>query len=168
MPLVDTSTLLTTSGVCRTTSLFYETTRQGDTPVFVFNPTPPPGAAGLIKFRDIYMAFCVDDPTEGRLAEEVFGDFRYWEKISNTSAIIPYIQELRELATIKRKELAFKAIVEEARTGKNKLAAAKYLIEEPWITKTRKTKAQIEETSRRAASSISQDLDRLREDGYFN
>ena len=168
MPLVDTSVLLTTSGVCRTTSLFYETTRQGDVPIFVFNPTPPPGAAGLLKFRDIYLAFCVDDPTEGRLAEEVFGDYKYWDKIANTTLIQPYVHELRELATIKRKEIAFKAIMEEAKNGKNKLSAAKYLIEEPWIIKTRKTKAQIEETSRRAASSISQDLDRLKEDGYFN
>lgn len=168
MPLLDSSVLLNASGVCRTVSLFYETHQPGSVPVFTFNPNPPAGAAGLIKFRDIYLLHCVDDPTENSMAEAVFGDYKYWVKISETPLIQPYVEELRNVATIKRKEIAFKAIVDEAKNGRSKFTAAKYLIEEPWLPKDWRTKKNNRDTSRQAAHAISSDVDRLKAEGYFN
>lgn len=168
MSLLTTKELLTTNNICRTASLFYETKREGDIPIFTLSPSPPPGAAGLIQFRPIYLSYCVEDPTEMSLAEGVFVDWSYWDKISKTPRLVPYIEELRKVAAIKRKELAFKAVIQEAKDGKSRFTAAKYLIEEPWKGNSRSVKKQIQETSIEAANLVNEDIERLREAGLIN
>lgn len=168
MPLLKPEDFLTSSNVCRTMSLFYETCFPRDNPIFTLSSNPPPGAAGLIQFRPLYMSYCVEDPTEVNLAEEVFGAWEYWEKITNSTRVQSHVEELRKLATIKRKEIAFKAIIEEAKSGKSRFTAAKYLIEEPWKGNSRAAKKEKLETSIQASTQLSEDIERLKEAGLLN
>jgi len=124
--------------------------------------------SGLINLRELFILFVVEDPTEGKFAEEVFGDHKAWKKILDTGWINDYVHEWREVADTKRKELAFRAIINEVKTGRTPFTAAKYLIEEPWKTNTRRVKDTKARTSSEAFKAVNSDIDRLREEGLLN
>lgn len=132
------------------------------------------GKEGKVSLFKLYMAHCVDDPSEVTFAEEVFGDLFFWQNLSEANWFERDITEWRHLAATKRKQKAFKAIIEEVQTkGRSSFTAAKYLIEEPWkvgnATERKKIKKQISDSAEAALkdSSVQSDLRRLKEQGLI-
>ena len=132
------------------------------------------GREGKICLFNLYMAHCVDDPSEVTFAEEVFGDLFFWQSLTESVWFRRHIEEWRHLAATKRKQVAFKAIIHEVKTkGKSSFTAAKYLIEEPWrfgpASERKKIKKQISDSADAALkdSTVQADLARLREEGMI-
>lgn len=134
------------------------------------------GKEGKVNLFKLYMAHCVDDPSEVAFAEQVFGDLLFWEALSQASFFKAHIEEWRRAADIKRKSKAFKVIVSEVNeNGKYAFAAAKYLVEEPWkggptAADKRKAKKRSSETAEEAYKEalIAEDVERLKEQGILN
>lgn len=125
---------------------------------------------GLISLKKLYMSFVVDDPTESVFAEEVFGDLGYWLIAREMGPFKPVHQEWIREADILRKQIAFKAIMSEAKEGgRSAFSAAKFLIDEPW--KGRKAKAESKKTTEEAFAAVkneySEDYHRLKEQGLI-
>lgn len=125
---------------------------------------------GLISLKKLYMNFVVDDPTESVFAKEVFGDLGYWLIARDMTPFRPIHEEWIREADILRKQIAFKAIMSEAKEGgRSAFSAAKFLIDEPW--KGRKEKAESKKTTEEAFESIkkdfSEDYNRLKEQGLI-
>jgi hypothetical protein len=132
------------------------------------------GKEGKICLFKLYMAHTVDDPSEVVFAEEVFGDLFFWQCLSEANWFQKHIQEWRHLAAIKRKQKAFKAIIQEVENkGRSSFSAAKYLIEEPWkvgnAAERKKIRKQISDSAEAALgdSSVQSDLKRLKEQGLI-
>lgn len=133
------------------------------------------GVAGKINLYDLYMKFAVDDPTEMDFVDAVFGDVYFWSVLCEAPYFKRHLEEWRVLAAHGRKQKAFRIIVDEVKNnGKNAMAAAKYLIEEPWKLQTpvaRKRKEiqkEIAESANSAMSSFQADVERLKQDGVLN
>jgi hypothetical protein len=133
------------------------------------------GREGKICLFKIYMAHCVDDPSEVTFAEEVFGDLYFWQCLCESVWFQKHITEWRFLAATVRKQQAFKAIINEVKTnGRSSFSAAKYLIEEPWklgsAAERKKIKKQISDSAEAALgdSTIQSDIKRLRDEGLIN
>ena len=133
------------------------------------------GKEGKVCLFKLYMAHSVDDPSEVTFAEEVFGDLFFWQTLTEASFFQRHIQEWRFLAATKRKQAAFKSIIQEVKeNGKSSFTAAKYLIEEPWKTgnamERRKNKKMVSETAEAAFndSTIQSDVKRLKDEGLIN
>lgn len=89
-------------GRYRTESLFKETHRGGlkYPPLYSLRPGP---TSGLISLHDKYIE--LNDPTEYKVAVQLFGNWEHWEKVSTRSWFIPYLESWRvELATKRRSE----------------------------------------------------------------
>lgn len=166
MPLVPEEILFNEMGTQRTRALFKETCVDGDTPFFTIGHRE---REGLVNLRKLFIELTEDDPTEMTFAEEVFGDFKYWTKITQSNLLTSHIEEWRIIADTKRKQKAFKAIIKEAKSGKSAFSAAKYLIEEPWTDrKQAQVRERIKKTTSAAAKNVQEDIDRLREEGFLN
>jgi len=166
MPLLKKEDYLTSQGIRKTSSLFIETSRTGDKPIFTLSSHRD----DYIRLQDLYVQYCVDDATELTFAEEVFGDYVYWEFLSKAnSQIREAVAKWRQLAEVHRKRKAFKSIVKEVEDdGKNAFAASRYLIQEPWKDKTTpKKRAASKETSEVAANSYKSDFERLKSQGHL-
>jgi hypothetical protein len=128
-------------------------------------------AKNISKFIDL----CTMDPTEYEFASVIFGSWEIWERISNAPSVKPHVAKWRKEATIRRKAMAFKAVVSEvSEGGRSSFTAAKYLIEENWKdqgqTKDgRAARKEVRETASAAyeRSAISEDLKRLKADGLI-
>ena len=98
----------------------------------------------------------------------VFGDVQFWERLKKAPWMPAYVDAWKHEAEIRRKSLAFGAVLKEVREdGKSSFQAAKYLIEEPWrkgSVERRKTKA----SAREAYDLVRDDVDRLKEEGLLN
>lgn len=163
----------------RVKSLFYELANGDHTyTIFTFKNKPIEcHGVTLHSFHNLYMQYCVTDPTEVSFVDAVFdGNFIYFERIQNNSSVRTYLDQYRKEAAIRRKSIAFKTIVGEAASdSKGATAAAKYLIDEPWATKDarttdgRKKRAEARETAAKAFedASIQEDIKRLREEGIL-
>ena len=134
-------------------------------------------STGKICLFDLYMEFVVEDPSEVRFAEQVFGDIVYWkEHLSKDKWFAPHLEEWRMAAAEKRKSMAFTAIIKEVKeAGKSAFTAAKYLIEEPWLVGASATEKKEIAKTRRAtaekaytATAFQDDLQRLKEEGVLN
>lgn len=165
MPLYDSSVLINSMGVARTQSLFREYCREGETPIFTVSNNPKDGC---LQLKNVYMDFCVDDPTEYDFANHVFGSYKHWKKIADSSWFQDHLLEWREEAAIRRKSEAFKAIVKDVRAGRNALVSGKYLIEEPWAGKGAKAQSSRYKTTREAYNHVRNDIDRLKQEGLIN
>ena len=165
MSMLTEEQLYGTNGHMLSQSLFKEKAKEKDNPIFTLSPRK---VEGFINLRSIYLSLTEDDPSEYVFAEEVFGDYVFWKNLCNKPWFKEYLYEWRETADTRRKSKAFKAIVDEAKEGRNKFAASKYLIEEPWKGKFTRTKAQKEKSTSQAFSSVSEDLENLRAGGHLN
>ncbi len=92
------------------------------------------GYEGTKSLKDIYMQYCVEDPTESKFAEYMFGDVAFWLEIRDE----PWLQEplriYRKEADTRRKAMAFESVVDEIKTkSRSAFSAAKFLIDEPWL-----------------------------------
>lgn len=163
MPLVPSTMLYGENNVARTASLFTEMAPSTERPIFSLGRGPGEGS-GIIPLRDLYVNYCVDDPTETVFAEEVFGDLFYWEQLKKASFMGKYLPTWRLIVDAKRKSRAFKSLVQKSKNGD--VMAAKYLIDEPWKKGVvEKTKAR--KTTKAALEGIDDDLARLREEGII-
>ena len=157
--------LWASNGSARTNSLFFESARPGDTPLMSLQSKTKEG----ICLRELYVPLVAKDPTEVLFAESVFGDVRYWLRLREAPFMKAYLEEWSKEADIKRKSDAFRLLIEEVKVeGKNSFAAAKYLIEEPWKGNTKAARTRKKETTEAAMSPYKEDIERLKEDGYFN
>lgn len=163
----------------RVKSLFFELD-GGDRTYTIFTLKNKPiecQGVTLYSFHNLYMQYCVTDPTEVSFVDAVFdGNFTYFQRIHDNSSVRGYLEEYRMEAAIRRKSAAFKTIVAEASSdSKGATAAAKYIIDEPWATKDarttdgRKKRAEARETAAQAFedASIQEDIKRLREEGIL-
>lgn len=146
------------NGHIRSKSLFKELAGPEDFPIFVLSHRK---VEGFVNLRSIFIELTQEDPSEFVFAEEVFGDYKVWKHISKCTWMKPHLDEWRETADIKRKSKAFKQIVEEAKEGRSKFTASKYLIEEPW--KTGAAKKRSKETTQKSYNYVKEDADRLKE-----
>lgn len=176
MPICTPEDLYGYNNLKRIGSIVYELRRgddDGSRSLFSISSNPQNGRISLEK---LYMTFCVDDPTEVTFAEEVFGDLEFWLEMRESSRMKPYVEQWQHMAAIRRKQKAFKTIVAEIEEkGKNSYQAAKYLIEEPWVTGTtaaerKKARKRVSETAEEAfqAKQIQEDVLRLKEEGILN
>lgn len=170
MPLFERSDLYNKSNRAFSRELFVQ-----------YNPSGPltlerEDKDGKISLYKLFVALTIEDPTEMHFAEEIFGDCMYWLKIRDDTFISGHLREWRLIAAQKRKEIAFKAILDVIKSkGPSSFTAAKYLIEEPWLTGNsvahkKLLRKQSEDTSAKAYkdSSVSQDFIRLKEEGLIN
>jgi len=170
LPIFTYADLYNDKNVARTKEIFCEHSDKG---ILTYGIDEKPGK---INLRKLYMNFCVEDPSEVKFAENVFGDLTFWNKLANSIFFKDVIEEWRFVATEKRKCLAFEAIIDEVKSkGKSSFTAAKYLIEEPWLkgataTEKKLLNRRVEETARAAFNSkhISEDLERLKQEGIIN
>ena len=108
----------------------------------------------------MFVNLTVNDPSEATFAEAIFGDVGYWLKARENKVLIPYLEDWRHEADVKRKSLAFQAIVDEVKTGgKSAFSAAKFLIDEPYKDKRntetkRRSKASTEEARKQIQSKF--------------
>jgi hypothetical protein len=93
------------------------------------------GFRGTRSLRKLFVDLTIEDPTEATFADTVFGDLPYWLSVRDDAFLKNYIKEWRKEADVRRKALAFKAIVKEVKTGsRSAFTAAKFLIDEPWLS----------------------------------
>lgn len=180
MAIFSMSKLKGDNGVVRTRSLFYELSYENSADVvFTLKEHDCETADGrpLISLQQLFLHYTVEDPTEYQFAYAVFGSWDIWQKIADMRAIQKYLAEWRKEADVRRKCEAFKTITSELKEGKNAYQAAKYLIEEPWKSKSvesqqdkRKARADARETAEKAfeVSGIADDIKRLKEEGLIN
>lgn len=147
-------------------SLFQETCPPGVTPLMTLGRAPK---GDLVVLRDIFIELVTEDPSEYTFAEYVFGDYAYWEKITQAKFIQPYLKEWRLVTDVKRKSKAFKSVIDEVeKGGRSSFTAAKFLIDEPWKDKRNpKAKEESRKTTEQAASPYKDDVERLRENGFI-
>jgi hypothetical protein len=179
MALFDTSLTKNDSGAVMTMALFYELSYDNHQHVIftlkdhdIELPNGRPAVALSQKFIDL----CTMDPTEYEFAQVIFGSWDVWERISNSPKLAPHVKRWRKEATIRRKAMAFKAVISEvSEGGRSSFTAAKYLIEENWVdqgqsTDGRAARKKVKETASKAYERVAaqDDLKRLREEGLIN
>lgn len=165
MTVLKKEELWTASGQPRTRSLFVETCIQGDEPVLSLRGN----VSGYPCLRDFYVPAVALDPSESTFVDSVFdGDLRYWLRLKQSKWLEPFLEEWNQMADIKRKQLAFEAVIKEIReNGRSAFTAAKYLIEEPWKPSDKETKETKKKTSSEASNFWKEDIARLKEDGLI-
>ena len=157
--------LYASTGMRKSKSLFIEYRVEGIEPIFTLSRHE---REGLISLRNLYIQYCVDDPTEVEFAEAVFGDYGFWLNLSTTMYVAKELEEWRAIVDIKRKAQAFKTIMKEVQEdGRAAFSAAKYLIEEPWKGRKQATRQKVKETATKAYSEVQDDINRLRENGLL-
>lgn len=123
-----------------------------------------------IYLPDLYVQYCVDDPSEYDFAMAVFGELEAWERIKKLKFFKKSYDQMVHHADVKRKSKAFKAVINEVDSGgRSAFTASKFLIDEPWKDKRTKVAAKKSKSSTQEASTqVKDDLDRLREEGLIN
>ena len=160
MPLLTKEQMYTPQNIARSTSLVYETAKQTDNPVFTLSFVRD----DFIRLGELFIELTIEDPTETVFAEHVFGSQSFWLNMREANRLKPSIEEWREMADAKRKQLAFQSLVSEVKTnGKSSVTAAKYLIEEPWKPKTKEQKEKTLRTTEKAYTTIREDAERLKD-----
>ena len=159
--------LYASNNTMKTISLVREFSPKEDKASWIFtihNESPE----GLISLKQLFMKFCVDDPSEAEFATEVFGDLGWWLKARETKAFKTAVDQWRHEADTLRKRKAFKAIMEEVESGKASFAAAKYLVEEPWKDKRKQAvRKQVSKSAEAGFNPLNDDLKRLKEEGFI-
>lgn len=120
---------------------------------------------GCINLRQIYISFCIEDPTEVLFAESVFGDYSFWENLRGLSWMKPHVEEWERICDVKRKQKAFAALIQDAtdKDSRTRVTSAKYLIDEPWKGRKKETKEKVKESTTEAFSQVRSDYERMKE-----
>lgn len=159
MSLFTRDQLYTWNNIPRSGSLFIDLVPDPETNILCLVSNQ----RGLPSLRDLYLEYVPEDPSEATFAEAVFGDIVFWEKLK-TGVIRDEYAKWPPLADIKRKQMAFKAIVDEVKDkGRNSYQAAKFLIDEPWKPNTKASKAESKKTTDEASKAVEADITRLSE-----
>ena len=170
MPLLSHDQMYNTSSVPKFSQLIVElchSRAERDASKAIF--TVRNEKEGFISLKKLFVEHTASDPSEVSFAEALFGDVGYWLRVRETKELAQYLNSWREEAEVIRKSKAFKAMVQEVeKNGKSSFSAAKYLIEEPWKGRTKATKEAKTKTSNKAFDFVKQDLEGLKDKGYFN
>ena len=168
MPLFREDQIKNSLGRYRSSGLFKETAQPHQEDSIIATLTGKDKSLPCI--RELFIAMVTEDPSEVSFAEEVFGDVGFWIWLSDQFFIQQYVREWREVAAVRMKQKAFKAIIETTKSeGASRFAAAKYLIEEPWKAKApRNVKDKVKKTATEAASVFVDDIERLKQEGLIN
>lgn len=86
-----------------------------------------------IVIEDLYFQYCKVDPSEYTFAVEVFGSMKTWERISKSPILNTVLTDWRNEIAQYHKASALKSIIREAKDGKSKFSAAKWLYENGFI-----------------------------------
>lgn len=177
MALFPLEKFKTSNGVVRTKTLFYELSYDNpEFVVFTLKEQDAETTSGqkLLSLQRLFVDHTVDDPSEYNFAQHVFGSWDIWERLCSAPQLAKHIDSWRREADVKRKSLAFSAVVDEVTNrGKGALSAAKFLIDEPWKLKNapdkRAAKKDIRETAEEAfeRDALKEDLKRLKEEGLI-
>ena len=169
MSMLERSQIYSDTNVPITSGLFTETNHKGYTkvvPVFSLYGANPE----YINFMSLYVSLCKNDPTEYTFCKTVFGDWKYWSYLREQKFFQNGYQVFKDEAEVARKSEAFQTVISEATNpeSKSRLAAARFLIDEPWKSKSKETKKSSKETTVKAADVFKEDLERLQEQGLVN
>ena len=179
MALYDFSLTKSEGGIVRTKSLFYELTYDNQEHVLFTtkeHDVELSNGRTAVALSKIFIEMTVADPTEYNFADRVFGSWEVWDKMTKAAGLRDHITKWRKEATIRRKAMAFRSLVDEVQEGgKASFGAAKYLIEEPWAAKDgrtvdgRKARKAAQETAEEAfeRAAINDDLKRLKSEGLI-
>ncbi len=170
MPILSHSDLYAANGKARTKDLFIEYNKDS---VLSLSKEGKDGAVSLYK---LFVKLTVDDPSEVHFAEEVFGDTGFWLKLQLSPVLSDELKDWRKVASQKRKQKAFQAIIKEVEeNGRSAFTAAKYLIEEPWkeigtVKQKKEARAEIADSANAAYKndSVEKDMARLKTMGLLN
>jgi len=107
-----------------------------------------------------------NDPTEYTFAIAAFGEWYHWKVISELAWMQEHIEKWRAELEIKMRSEAVKVILEEAKSGKGKYNAAKFISDAGWRPKTkgRPSKEEVQRQGKIAAginAAIEADLERI-------
>ena len=109
-----------------------------------------PDKVSLPSLKALYLD--IADPTEYEFAMQAFGSWAQWLRIKASKAIQPWMESWSEELELKLRSQGIKGVLEEAATGKNPLAAAKFLANAEWNKTSngrgRPTKAEIEKQTK--------------------
>lgn len=137
-------------------------------------PLSMTGHEGRINLRQLWMDYCVNDPTEYSLAMVLFGDWAAYERFVTNKRNAPHIEQLRRESAVARKSAAFRTLITDATSdSRSATASAKYLLEEPWVKAGRdgrKARQNVRDTANEAfhSTGIADDVQRLRDEGLLN
>lgn len=171
MPLLKHDQIYASNGLKKTKSLFPGHGSEEEPILSLYSDQ----GDGLLSLKDLFLLYVLDDPTEFTFAYEVFGELAFWEHLKSIAWVKTHYEEWKREVDAARKSQAFKVLYTEVVTeGKGKLGAAKYLIEEPWISGNgvdgRKARQKVRESTKEAyeATGLRNDVKRLKEDGLLN
>lgn len=142
-------------GNFRTQSLFLETNVTDNASLFTLKDDDyEKDGQTYPSLKRIYLSY--DDPTEWQFVEEVFGNWRHWERICGNQVLLKYITQWRNELEIKLRSKGIRSVIG---LSKDKESAAKWLAEGKWnpAGRGRPSKDEVER-QKRVASGIEQEL----------
>ena len=141
----------------RTMSLFEEYKHPDYASIWTLRPYDYKAKEGVYpSLRKIYMD--LKDPTEGRIATEVFTTYELWNRIANSAWFKPYITQWRNELEIRLRAEGLSKLIEQS--GRS-TSAAQFLAEGKWKQKRgRPTKEEVE-GERKIQAGIVTEVDEL-------
>ena len=148
----------------RTQSLFREFYISEQDPLWTLQDEDAQGK--LPSLKKLYLE--IGDPTEYEFAMQAFGSWKQWVKIKNAKVIQPFVEDWPIELEVKLRSDGIKGVIAEAKSGKSKFNAAKYLANANWkgtaSKRGRPTKEEVERERKIAAkldSEFSEDAQRI-------
>lgn len=117
-----------TFGTTATQSLFLESAKPEFKPTATFSLGVLP-KDGYLWFKPIYIKYTLEDTSEYTLALKVFHSWKQWDRIRKNKLVQEYLNPIKEERDIAIQSVLYQSIMEEATSGRSKLQAAKYLID---------------------------------------
>lgn len=124
-------------GAFLTQALFYETNRFVGREGCLYT-LKDKEHEGYPSLKELY--FFLDDPTEYKVATELFGGWDHWRRLTELAWFKPYVEAWRSEMAVKRASEALESVIGTVRSkGKDSLGAAKYLLGNGWLASDRKS-----------------------------
>lgn len=96
---------------------------------------------GFPSLKRLY--FELDDPTEYKVANDLFDGWEHWLVLCELAWFKPFVQEWRTEMAVKRASESLDCMIGEVRSGgKGAAPAARYLLSSDWLAETSKGKAK--------------------------
>ena len=115
-----------------TRALFLEECYGTEKTYVIYTLAPRDHKNGYKSFHNLYMS--ISDPTEMRVALELFENYEHWKQLSTSNWFKPYLAKLREELDLRLRSKALMQIVEISKdeTSKANYAANKFLLTEEY------------------------------------
>lgn len=159
MPLLTKNQRLHNGTHLVTTNLFWEIMKNKDKAVFSIAETPSGYGATLIPFRDLYLKYTVDDPTEYTFAIEVFGSWYQWERICSNKKMADYLAKIRRERDVLIESNSIKEVFKQANDGNYQ--AAKFLVTKGYDVKEAEKIAPSRRKKTKTVTTEDEDLERI-------